>query len=550
MPKKQKQGGTPSKEEYPPILPPTDFPETGQPQHPKLASWDLWRALGQPKKVVAPMVDGSELAWRILARRHGAELCYTPMIHSRMYAFQDKAPGKDKFRQTAFNQRCGEEGAYEIELTAPSTAAEERTGPKDTDRPLIAQFCGDDPELLLGAANDIAHKVDAVDLNLGCPQGIAKKGHYGSFLQDEWHLIFELINTLHRKCKVPVTAKMRVFNDPERTVAYAQMLERAGAQIITVHGRTRDMRAQQTGLADWEQIKLVKECVRVPVIANGNVLLPQDMDDVLAATGADGLMSAEGHLCNPALFATSLPAATPESHILTPIPTHPRVIDLAREYLDILASLKTPTVGSAVRGHMFKMLYPALAMHPQFRPRLGQAVFKSDSEGTERTKALLQVVDDLEAQLKEDEKHPEAFPKTPEEVQAQLGVASDPSKPPASDPEAKPITAFNRPKKEGHLPMEFYRLLTPASTSRPSYVAHWLAQPYLRFIAPEEEGPSLAMAMYRDKTRSMFEGKPWEPPADSNLALDAVTVTAPIAQPGQVPHNLSDLPVAKRIKVN
>lgn len=100
------------------------------------------------------------------------------------------------------------------------------------DRPLFVQFCANDTEDLLAAARIVEPFCDAVDLNLGCPQGIAKKGHYGAFLMEDWKLIESLIRKLDQGLeRVPVTAKIRVFETVEKTVAYAKMVEAAGASV-------------------------------------------------------------------------------------------------------------------------------------------------------------------------------------------------------------------------------------------------------------------------------------------------------------------------------
>lgn len=173
------------------------------------------------------------------------------------------------------------------------------------DRPLFAQFCANDPEELLSAAQYVAPFCDAVDLNLGCPQGIARKGKYGAFLQEDQDLIYALINKLHTSLDVPVTAKIRILETMEKTLDYAKNVLKAGASILTVHGRQREQKGHKTGLADWNTIRFLRENLpkETVLFANGNILRREDIDRCLEATGADGVMSAEGNLYDPAIFS-------------------------------------------------------------------------------------------------------------------------------------------------------------------------------------------------------------------------------------------------------
>lgn len=109
----------------------------------------------------------------------------------------------------------------------------------------------------------------------------------------------------------------------------------------------------------------MKEAVSVPVFANGNILSHTDIARCLAETGADAVMSAEGQLYNVALFT---PSPTPSKTG----GLHPRHADLALEYLDIVSSQKTPTPPSGIKGHLFKLLRPALSRETDLRNALGQ----------------------------------------------------------------------------------------------------------------------------------------------------------------------------------
>jgi tRNA-dihydrouridine synthase 1 len=177
------------------------------------------------------------------------------------------------------------------------------------DRPLTVQFCANDPDEFLNAARYVAPFCDAVDLNLGCPQGIARKGKYGAFLQEDQDLVFKLIDKLHRELDVPVTAKIRILETKEKTLAYAKKVLEAGASILTVHGRQREQKGHNTGLADWRMIRFLREELgsEVVLFANGNILQREDIERCIEETGADGVMSAEGNLYDPAIFSEPPP---------------------------------------------------------------------------------------------------------------------------------------------------------------------------------------------------------------------------------------------------
>ncbi|TDL17445.1 FMN-linked oxidoreductase [Rickenella mellea] len=388
-------------------------------KHRKLTGYNFYRdVLGSPKYVLAPMVDQSELAWRILCRRYGAQLTYTPMINAKIFVESHKQ------RSSHFDIPSGEEGSSS-HLPIPSSPFSSPNSPLSSlDRPLIVQFCANNPTYLLQAAQLVEPYCDAVDINFGCPQDIARRGRYGSYLQDDWKLVFELINTLHKNLSIPVTAKFRVFPSIEKTVEYAKMMESAGAQILACHGRTREQRGHNTGLASYAHIAAVKRAVSVPVFANGNILFHADIQRCLDETGADGVMVAEAGLYNPLIFQGCGDGTPYQTSFIfestsalippTPVPlytyqkaTYLPSPHLSLEYLSIVRGLKTRTALSAVKGHLFKLLRPALGVHTDLRARLGSVRGGGGSkEGDEEALAeyegiVREVAERLEPMMKE-----------------------------------------------------------------------------------------------------------------------------------------------------
>lgn len=290
-----------------------------------------YESLGSPKHILAPMVEGSEYAWRELSRQYGADLCYSPMLHARLFAESEKT--RHSF------------------WTSMKVVEESK---------LIVQFCANDPKILLRAAKEVVPYADGVDINFGCPQGIAKKGKYGAFLQDDWPVVHSLINTLHKDLEIPVTAKIRIFPEREKTLEYAKLVLDAGANILSVHCRTRDQKGQMTGLGDWSVLRYLRDNLppETVLFANGNILYHEDIQACLETTGFDAMMVAETNLHNPGIF---------KPHC------YPRMDIILETYLDILEQAKDESSSHPSKGHIFKLLKPALMRYTELRDHLAKS---------------------------------------------------------------------------------------------------------------------------------------------------------------------------------
>ncbi|GJZ32775.1 tRNA-dihydrouridine(16/17) synthase [NAD(P)(+)]-like protein [Tanacetum coccineum] len=297
-------------------------------------AWAHWKSLGEPKLIVAPMVDNSELPFRLLCRKYGATAAYTPMLHSRIFT------ENEKYRSQEFTT-CKE------------------------DRPLFVQFCANDPDTLLEAARRVEDYCDYVDINLGCPQRIAKRGNYGAFLMDKLPLVKSLVEKLARNLNVPVSCKIRLFPDLQDTLKYAKMLEDAGCALLAVHGRTRDEKDGKKIRANWKAIRAVKDALRIPVLANGNIRHMDDVKQCLEETGADGVLSAETLLENPALFAGFRTVEWVSDSENGNQEAKLDQAELAVEYLKLCE--KYPVPWRMIRAHLHKMLGEWFRIHPHVR---------------------------------------------------------------------------------------------------------------------------------------------------------------------------------------
>eukprot|EP00946_MAST-07B_sp_MAST-7B-sp1_P004408 g4408.t1 len=309
---------------------------------------------GWPIILASPMVHQSELAFRLQARRYDVDIACTPMLHARVLC---------------------ESRAYR--------AQELQT--HDDDFPLVAQLCGNDADEFQKAAKVLLRaNVSAIDINFGCPQGIARKGNYGAYLLTNVPLMQRLVHALAEGTQhsaIPVACKIRCLESTESTIQVGKALVEAGCQVLTIHGRTRAQNKRDCGSANWQTIREVcdalrqeTEDMRLSVVANGSVASRADAERLAEFTKAEGVMSAEALLENPALFLQDVPELREVEPLAELLPLRPALFGLrqsalAREYMDISRELLDVhgTYLKPVRSHLFKYAYGSLkhntAMH-------------------------------------------------------------------------------------------------------------------------------------------------------------------------------------------
>ena len=173
----------------------------------------------------------------------------------------------------------------------------------DDESPIAIQIYGRDPEVLAIAAKIAQDKgAHIVDLNMGCPSKRVCRNSGGSGLMREPELVLKIVRAMRAAVDVPFTVKMRAgwdrssINAPE----LAYMCQEEGVEAVTVHWRTRQ--ELYGGVRDWGPVREVVERVRIPVMANGDVVDLASAREALRETGADGLMIGRGAIRNPWLF--------------------------------------------------------------------------------------------------------------------------------------------------------------------------------------------------------------------------------------------------------
>ena len=259
--------------------------------------------------ILAPMAGVTDLAFRQICREHGAALTVTEMVSAKALHFGDKK-----------TPRLLTLGAGE--------------------HPAAAQIFGSEPESMAEGAQ-LAREIsgcDMIDINMGCPAPKIVNNGDGSALMRDIKKAESVLRAVRAAVDCPVTVKFRRGWDEKSVncVEFAKMCEAAGADMIAVHGRTRAQ--QYEGRADWDAIRAVKQAVRIPVAANGDVFEPEDVPRILEHTGADLVMIGRGALGDPWLFSRA--QALLDTGVVPPPPSLIERIDTAVRQMELAASDK------------------------------------------------------------------------------------------------------------------------------------------------------------------------------------------------------------------
>lgn len=223
--------------------------------------------------ILGPMAGVTDLPFRLLCREQGAGLLCMEMVSAKAIMYNNR-------------------NTEQLLTIHPD------------ERPVSLQLFGSDPKIMSEMAKRIEERPFAIlDINMGCPVPKVVKNGEGSALMKEPKLVYEIVSSMVKAIRKPVTVKIRKGFDDDHVnaVEIARIIEEAGAAAVAVHGRTREQ--YYSGKADWDIIRQVKEAVSIPVIGNGDVTSPERAEELVDQTGCDGVMIARGAQGNPWIFS-------------------------------------------------------------------------------------------------------------------------------------------------------------------------------------------------------------------------------------------------------
>ena len=219
------------------------------------------------KIILAPLAGVNNIAYRKLCTDFGTDLVYSRMIDAKAFIMGNKM-------MADFHD----------------------------EKNVIAQFFGNDKDIIVQCAKELEKKVQAFDLNLGCPHSNVVKRKCGSYLMKYPKKIASIIKSLTKNINLPITVKIRAGYDKNHinAVKIAKVCEDNEVKAVAVHGRARTVNYKQP--VDYGIIKKVKKAVNIPVIGNGDIFDGKSAETMYKKTNCDSIMVARGAIGNPEIF--------------------------------------------------------------------------------------------------------------------------------------------------------------------------------------------------------------------------------------------------------
>ena len=259
--------------------------------------------------------------------------------------------------------------------------------------PIAVQLFGSNPEYVSEAAKYVTNLANnselripnfALDFNLGCPAPKVVKNGEGSALMKNPKLVEEILTAIKKSSTLPLSVKIRLGFDADHinAVEIAKIAENAGVDFITVHGRTREQ--FYSGKADWSEIAKVKQAVKIPVIANGDIRDEESLDAIINETNCDGVMIGRAAMGNPWIFKR-LNYYLKTGKKIT-LPSLEERINIIKRHLDLLLEFKGEYVGIREMRKHAAWYTKGLIGGAELRDKFNRAETKED---------FLKVIDNL-----------------------------------------------------------------------------------------------------------------------------------------------------------
>lgn len=224
--------------------------------------------------LLAPLAGVTDVAFRIICEKYGADKTFTEMVSVNALSFDNRQTNEIMF--ISDKEKYGNIQIFGRDTKKIEEAVKDKINPLEN--------------------------VNEISFNMGCPSPKIFKNGEGSALMKDLDQVDKICNTLRKSTKKKLNVKFRTGVDDKHKnyVDVGKICEDNGIDYVILHGRTRDQHYQ--GKASWEDIKILKEKLNIPVIANGDVFTVEDFINIMETTGADGVMLARGAMGNPFLF--------------------------------------------------------------------------------------------------------------------------------------------------------------------------------------------------------------------------------------------------------